>query len=80
MDFKTNNVNETKFPFSIWSKVTREVLTDKNTQLLNPTPFNGTMELREEIANYFDCSDKKLQEESILAVLNYVYDLGKRGK
>lgn len=52
MDFKTNNVNETKFPFSIWSKVTREVLTDKNTQLLNPTPFNGTMELREEIANY----------------------------
>lgn len=36
--------------------------------------------LGEEIFNYFDCSDKKLQEESILAVLNYVYDLGKRGK
>ena len=36
--------------------------------------------LGEEISNYFDCSDKKLQEESILAVLNYVYDLEKRGK
>ena len=36
--------------------------------------------LGEEISNYFDCSDKKLQEESILAVLNYIYDLGKRGK
>ncbi|MGL5256378.1 MAG: PLP-dependent aminotransferase family protein [Proteocatella sp.] len=52
MDFKTNNVNESKFPFSIWSKVTREVLTDKNTQLLNPMPFNGIIELREEIAQY----------------------------
>lgn len=52
MDFKTNNVSETRFPFSVWSKVTREVLTDKNTQLLNPTPFNGTIELRSEIAQY----------------------------
>lgn len=45
-----------------------------------PDVTNVDQWLGEEIANYFDCSDKKLQEESILAVLNYVYDLGKRGK
>ena len=52
MDFKTNSINAENFPFSVWSKLTREVLNDKNTQLLQRMPFNGIEELRSVIAEY----------------------------
>ena len=32
----------------------------------------------EEILNYWDCTNEKLQNESMIAVLNYVYELGKK--
>lgn len=52
MDFKTNNINAENFPFSIWSKLTREVLTDRTPQLLHQMPFNGTQKLRNSISEY----------------------------
>lgn len=52
MDFKTNSINAENFPFSVWSKLTREVLNEKNTQLLQKMPFNGVEELRHVIAEY----------------------------
>jgi len=32
----------------------------------------------EEILNYWDCTNEELQNESMIAVLNYVYELGKK--
>lgn len=34
----------------------------------------------EEILNYWDCTNEKLQNESMIAVLNYVYELGQKSR
>lgn len=52
MDFKTNNIHAENFPFSVWSKLTREVLSERNPELLQQMPFNGIEKLRYEIAEY----------------------------
>ncbi|MEA4986699.1 MAG: PLP-dependent aminotransferase family protein [Anaerovorax sp.] len=52
IDFKSNAVPAEKFPFSVWSKLMREVLSEKGSQLLQPMPFNGTEQLRTAIADH----------------------------
>ena len=51
-DFQTNNINSERFPFSIWSRLMREVLSEKDTVLLQSMPYNGVERLREAIAEY----------------------------
>lgn len=51
-DFQTNNINYERFPFSIWSRLMREVLAEKDTVLLQNMPYNGVEKLREAIAGY----------------------------
>ena len=34
----------------------------------------------EEIFNYWDCSNNDLANESMIGVLNYVYELGRKSK
>ena len=51
-DFQTNNINSEWFPFSIWSRLMREVLSEKDTILLQSMPYNGVEKLREAIAAY----------------------------
>lgn len=41
-----------KFPFSVWSRCQRQVLTDFGHQLLQPVPSQGCLELRQAIAEY----------------------------
>ena len=40
------------FPFSLWAKLTRRVLTQRGEQLLRAVPPNGVMELRRAIARH----------------------------
>lgn len=51
-EFKTNTVDTDNFPFSIWAKLMREVLRDKDKQLLNKSEPKGLYSLRAEIARY----------------------------
>ena len=51
-DLKTNRISAAHFPFSIWSKLMREVLSEQDTQLLKAIPYNGVEKLREVIAEY----------------------------
>jgi GntR family transcriptional regulator/MocR family aminotransferase len=51
-DFKTNAPSTGSFPFSVWSKLTRRVLLEKETQILSSTPFQGCYELRYEITKH----------------------------
>ncbi|MBE5966492.1 MAG: PLP-dependent aminotransferase family protein [Lachnospiraceae bacterium] len=51
-DLKSNSISAAHFPFSIWSKLMREVLSEQDTKLLKATPYNGVDKLREEIAEY----------------------------
>lgn len=40
------------FPFSLWARLTRRVLTQRGEQLLRATPPNGVMELRQAISGH----------------------------
>jgi len=51
-DFETNSICPEKFPFSVWAKLMREVLSEEYHALLEATPFNGIKELRNSIAVY----------------------------
>ena len=52
LDFKTNAVDTSLFPFSVWSRIGRQVLKDNREGILTPSPPQGLLELRREIAAY----------------------------
>ena len=51
-DLKTNQININDFPFSIWTKLMRSSLRDRQTLLLEPVHPQGDPNLRQEIAHY----------------------------
>ncbi len=51
-DFTSNQAAIEMFPFGTWAKTLRNVLTDKDTTLLETVPFQGIFELRQSIAKY----------------------------
>lgn len=53
-DLKTNRPLPERFPFSVWAKLMREVLTERDPALLSPMPGQGLFRLREAIADYLD--------------------------
>lgn len=50
-DFKTNNINYDMFPFSVWSKIMREVLSEREKAFIQNIPSVGLYELRKAIAD-----------------------------
>lgn len=53
-DLKTNRTPQEQFPFSVWAKLMREVLTEREPDLLLPMPGRGLLQLRKAIAEYLD--------------------------
>lgn len=51
-DLSANSVPTSQFPFSVWSKLTREVIASYSRELLEPIPYNGVKALRDAIAQY----------------------------
>ena len=51
-DFTANNTVYDKFPFSMWRKVMREVLSEYDKELVKRGHFLGVRQLRETIADY----------------------------
>ena len=51
-DFTVNTIRGEDFPFSVWTKLLREVAADRGGDLLGPLPNGGAPELREAIAGY----------------------------
>ena len=47
-----NTIRGEDFPFSVWTKLLREVAADRGGDLLSPLPNGGALELREAIAAY----------------------------
>lgn len=45
-DFVSNKTNPENFPFSIWAKLMREIISDKSEALMTNSPCGGIMELR----------------------------------
>lgn len=51
LDLKSNQIDAGRFPFSTWSRLTRQVLSEEDTALLSPVPHAGLPELRRAIAD-----------------------------
>lgn len=52
VDLKSNTTSYEKFPFSLWSHVTRQVLNSGDERLLQRMSANGVLELRNAICQY----------------------------
>lgn len=51
-DFSTAKTEQENFPFSIWAKLMRETISQKEKELLTVSPCEGVEELREAIAKH----------------------------
>ena len=51
-DFASNRIDPRYFPFSVWSRLMREVLSYGGEELLRPSPFNGEEALRRAVSDY----------------------------
>lgn len=51
-DFSSNNMETRNFPFSIWAKLNREVLSEMQEKVLNVSPSSGVEELRRAITKH----------------------------
>lgn len=51
-DFSSNTVETKNFPFSTWAKISREVLSYKQEDVLQVSPSSGVQELRNAIAQH----------------------------
>lgn len=77
-DFTSNQTNPAHFPFSIWAKLTRELLTHSQTELLTNPPCGGILPLREAIARHLkDFRNMTVSPEQIIigAGTEYLYGL-----
>lgn len=77
-DFSSNQTSSDLFPFTIWSKVIREILNDSRVQLMTNSPCGGIFALRESIAQYLkDFRGMSVRPEQIIigAGTEYLYGL-----
>ena len=77
-DFSSNQTSSDLFPFTIWSKVIREILNDSRVQLMTNSPCGGIFTLRESIARYLkDFRGMTVRPEQIIigAGTEYLYGL-----
>lgn len=51
-DFTSNQTPSDLFPFTIWSKIVREILNDSRVPLMTNSPCGGVFSLRRTIAHY----------------------------
>ncbi|MGN0266988.1 MAG: PLP-dependent aminotransferase family protein [Lachnospiraceae bacterium] len=54
-DLSNNGTDPDNFPFSVWAKVSRNVISNRKDELMRIAPSGGVRELREAIANHL-CS------------------------
>lgn len=74
----TNHTRPDNFPFSIWARIVRQLLTAQETKLLVSPPSGGVMELRSAIANHLhDFRGINCNPEQIIigAGTEYLYSL-----
>ena len=77
-DFASNQTNKDSFPFRRWAKITREVLSDDQEELMINPISGGMRELRESIAEYlngFRGLDVSPEQIVVGAGTEYLYGL-----
>ena len=77
-DFSSNQTSSDLFPFTIWSRGVREILSDSRVELMKNSPCGGISDLRENIARYlWDFRGMSVRSEQIIvgAGTEYLYGL-----
>ncbi len=77
-DFTSNQTANDIFPFSIWSRLIREVLSDSRYDLLTNSPPGGVLELRQAIAEHLhDFYGMRISPDQVIigAGTEYLYGI-----
>lgn len=77
-DLVNSRTDPKQFPFTIWARLLREVLSEKREELMNKAPGAGVKELRQAIAGYLlQYQNIQVTEEQIIigAGTEYLYGL-----
>lgn len=77
-DFVSNQIVPENFPFSIWAKLMRETISERQEELMHTSPSGGIMELRSAICNHlkaFRNMDISPEQIIIGAGTEYLYGL-----
>lgn len=78
LDLTANEIASDRFPFSVWSRLMRNVISERHTRLLERIPGMGVYELRKAIADYlYELRGMTVEPEQILigAGTEYLYQL-----
>ena len=78
VDFVNNSIQASSFPFSIWTKLMRETMSDYTDKLMVRSPSTGVPELRKAIAAYlFQFRGMSVNPDQIIvgAGTEYLYGL-----
>lgn len=78
LDLASNRILPESFPFALWSRLMRQVLSEQDTRLLEPMHYQGVYTLRKAIAeNLHEFRGMEVQPEQIVvgAGTEYLYTL-----
>lgn len=78
INLSNNNIRPEHFPFSVWSKLSREVMSLRSREVLTPSPTGGILELREVIAEHLKAFRGMLVDPNQIVVgagTEYLYGL-----
>lgn len=77
-DLSSNGIDTENFPFSVWTKVSREVMASRKDELMQIAPSSGVRLLREAIANHLKSFRGMLVDPNQIVVgagTEYLYGL-----
>lgn len=77
-DFVNNSMSKDSFPFTVWSRIMREIMSDSSDKLMVRSPSAGVDELRNAIADYlyqFRGMDVEPEQIVVGAGTEYLYGL-----
>ncbi len=77
-DFVNNHTTPESFPFSIWAKLLREIISQKSSELMMPPPCGGIYELRSAICSHLkQFRGMEITPEQVIvgAGTDYLYSL-----
>lgn len=78
LSLTSNHISALNFPFSVWAKINRQVLSEQDAKLLTAPPVGGVVELREAIARHlrdFRGIDVSYEQIIVGAGTEYLYNL-----
>lgn len=78
VDLSDNRMSPERFPFTVWAKIGREIMSDHKSELMEPSPAGGTRALREAVAEHLKSYRAMLVDPDQIVVgagTEYLYSL-----